>query len=812
MANENKVIVEIEVDSKDAQKAIESFSSGSIKSMKDAEKANKGFADSFKTFGAPVAAATAAFELGFAAINKVIATFSRAIDEAVQDQKQFLQIQTALQGSGDASKEATQSIVDFADALEDATGVGDELAKQLFINAKAFGISNEEAKKLTKASIDYAAATGVDVETASRQLGMTLDGTVGRIGNLGAEFRNLTEEQLKNGAAIDLIVKRYDGAAAAQIDTFGGATNGLSNAFGDLLKAIGKIITESTVIISALQGIATAVGAVSKVVSTFANGRDFNEFGKKLQLESARKFVEQSELIGTSTKEVKEQFRDLFNQTEATTSSVRRFATFGEQLANTEIGEKRIGLTGKALEEFNKQAAKAAEDLKKAREEASKFSSSILQGYGSDAEKLAQKTKDTILEITRRERLSFKEGGISHKEAYDLRLRVVEGFNTDVAKINDEARERELQKNKKALDEQVAAAQKARDKTASAGSDPVAALFKGGNTGNDFAAIGVGISSNILEGAQGAMKLVSQTIGGIADIFLPGIGGAVAGLAAQLARGPEATKIMVREFVKAIPDIVDAIAESIPVFVETFVDVMVNRGGAIRIGVAIAKAMAGVQIWENIGGKISDGFKQLDFTGARDAITQGFAQFNENITNLANNIGQAFRDAFVNIFQPLTDAMKPLTDGIQGLLSPINGLIDAIKNPGGGISKSIGDIGENPAVRAGIAIATGGISEIPGFSKGGVVYAADGFVSRGTDTVPAMLTPGEAVVPKDTTVQLAKFLSKQNTPTGSNDAMLMQILQMVSQPMVVKAEAKVNQSAFADIILQLNRQNARLSA
>jgi len=37
------------------------------------------------------------------------------------------------------------------------------------------------------------------------------------------------------------------------------------------------------------------------------------------------------------------------------------------------------------------------------------------------------------------------------------------------------------------------------------------------------------------------------------------------------------------------------------------------------------------------------------------------------------------------------------------------------------------------------------------------------------------------------------------------------ILSAVQAPIVVKTEAKVNQNAFADIILQLNRQNARLA-
>ena len=35
---------------------------------------------------------------------------------------------------------------------------------------------------------------------------------------------------------------------------------------------------------------------------------------------------------------------------------------------------------------------------------------------------------------------------------------------------------------------------------------------------------------------------------------------------------------------------------------------------------------------------------------------------------------------------------------------------------------------------------------VPGYAQGGVVYAAGGFAARGTDTIPAMLTPGEGVL------------------------------------------------------------------
>jgi hypothetical protein len=74
-----------------------------------------------------------------------------------------------------------------------------------------------------------------------------------------------------------------------------------------------------------------------------------------------------------------------------------------------------------------------------------------------------------------------------------------------------------------------------------------------------------------------------------------------------------------------------------------------------------------------------------------------------------------------------------------------------------------------------------------------------------------MLTPGEMVVPRDMVGQLGSFLDGNGTG-GKSEAILMAILQAVQQPMSVQSEVKVNQSVFADIILQLNRQNMRLSA
>ncbi len=874
MANENQVTITVAVDANEAAKLIEQFGSRAIKTIEKCEESTKSFKDSFKQFGAPVVAAQAVFQTAFAAISKTIALFSETIKEATQEQRQFLQIAAALKSTGEATDSATKSIVEFAEALEEATGVGDELAKQLFIDAKAFGISTEEAKKLTKASIDYAAATGIEAETAARQLGMTLDGTVGKLANLGFEFRNLTEEELKNGKAIDLIVQRYGGAASEQMNTFEGATKNVSNAFSDLQKGIGGIITQSPALIELLQKTAGALNFVADLVVQSG----FKKAGEIIKDEQAKKTIAQLELIGNSSKEASVQFKELFTQSDKASSSMAAFSTFGEKLANTEIGEKKIGLTGKALEEFNKQLAKT-------REETKKLSEGILGSFGSEIEKVSQKMNETITKINEQEKIGLDKGGLSQKEALKLRTLVVEDYGNNVKKIlqdiedkDSEGARKAAEAFKKSLDQRKEILQKERDKTAAAGSDPFSAIAgEEGLSVGQASAAGVGILNNILKGAEGAVTLVSKGIGQVADIFLPGIGGAVGELAGLLARGPEATKMFIKQFVEAVPDIVTAIAESAPVVVEALVDSLILKGGIVRIAAALARALSGQAIFVAIGKQIgveigaeaakpyADAAKQagedaknfqkqfaedfkrffreigpatgaallavfptiqsgLSETFARSGlvIAQGFQQFAAQLGSFFSGFTESlkgFTDVFENLgnslritFEPLTKGVQDLASSVNGLLQPIQDLISALKGGKGGgkglLSESLGGVTDFINKIPGVSAVSNAIDKIPGFAGGTDFVQGPG----GTDRVPALLTQGERVVPVDTNVALTKFLSQQSSPSGSDNAMLTQILSMVSQPMVVKTEAKVNQSAFADIILQLNRQNARLSA
>lgn len=768
---ENDVTIQINVDAKDAQAAIELFGKESVKVLKKTESQSDSFFSSIKGAAGPIAAV-------IGTIVTAYQTMSEAIDQAVQDAKLTRQIEASLRATDEASQEAVTSVLEFADAIKDATGLSDDLAKETYITAKSFGVTSDEAKKLTQAAIDLAAATGVDVETAVRQLGGTLDGSVGKVGNLGAEFRNLTTDQLKAGAAVDLVSQKFGGSAAKELDTFSGASNQLTNAFDDVLKALGKLVTESTTIISAISGIASAIKFLGDTV--FSN--PIRKINDDIKTEKIKEMISVMEDAGKQSKETSVNFASIVAETNKINQSSSNITNFGDRIKLMGQAADTAGkLTGKALEE----AQKKAKDLAA---EGQKFKEGIFSGFGTAAETEAAKAQQAILKSFELE----KKGALSSQDAYNIRLKIATDFNEKrVAEAEKSAKE-EADKLKKIADE-------ARANIEKIAANPI--VFFLNTNENDFKGAGAafaGAFDKALSGKSGAVQMISSLGGAFADTILPGIGGVVGSIIGKLAAGPEQAKAFVKEFIAAIPDIIIAIVDALPEALSGIVEKIFSPDFLQRMGLAMGKSMvfiftAGISAYAGEWGrKIAEGFQEIVLP-----VFQKFADYLANIFGPVTNAFTYVADKLAIVFDPLIKGMEALRKAIEGF------------NPFGG-----GGGGEGVGGAIGGAIES--VGKALGFSRGGIVpmYAADGaFVPRGTDTVPAMLTPGEMVIPRDMVGELGAFLAAQNGATGTSDAgALAAILSAVQAPIVVKTEAKVNQNAFADIILQLNRQNARLTA
>lgn len=174
------------------------------------------------------------------------AQFIRSITEAAAVQQDAVnQLNTSLATAGTFSAEASEGFQKLASELQAQSRFGDEVILQQAALARNYARSNEEAQDLIKVSIDLAEATGISLDSAVRNLGKTFSGLTGELGEAVPQVRGLTAEQLKAGEALRVLADRFGGAALGSIRTFSGATEQLSNTFGDFLEQLGATITQS---------------------------------------------------------------------------------------------------------------------------------------------------------------------------------------------------------------------------------------------------------------------------------------------------------------------------------------------------------------------------------------------------------------------------------------------------------------------------------------------------------------------------------------------------------------------------------------
>ena len=212
--------------------------------------------------------------------------FIRGVTEAAAQQEEAVNaLNVSLQTAGTFSQEASESFQELARSLQANSRFGDEVILQQAALARNYTRSNEEAEKLIKTSIDLSEATGISLDSAVRNLGKTLSGLTGELGEAVPIIRGLTTEQLKAGEAIDVLAQRFGGAALGATRTFSGALAQLQNTFGDFLESVGSSITQSPVIINLFNALSKTFESLTKNLSGSSNV--FDDFLKNLVINSA---------------------------------------------------------------------------------------------------------------------------------------------------------------------------------------------------------------------------------------------------------------------------------------------------------------------------------------------------------------------------------------------------------------------------------------------------------------------------------------------------------------------------------------------
>jgi hypothetical protein len=236
------------------------------------ETGHKGLKDTFASLRDVMQGPIAAGKEIINVIKDVVRVGSELYMEYAQAEKAALVFNKALEDNGTMAYEAEKRLTDYAKELQKNTIYEDDNTIALMSNLAAQGKQEEQIKKIIEAASNYASATGIDMDTAVKQLSSTLSGSARELGRQSIEIKNLTKEELEAGKAIDIVNRQYKDQAEIVGGSALGATKKLENAMGDLRETMGQVI--ATNFQPMVENIKNTVSETTRILSSSLNIAD----------------------------------------------------------------------------------------------------------------------------------------------------------------------------------------------------------------------------------------------------------------------------------------------------------------------------------------------------------------------------------------------------------------------------------------------------------------------------------------------------------------------------------------------------------
>ena len=242
------------------------------KSFGDAIKAASPQLNSFNSNLQSIAAGGGALAVAIAAAIgavKKLGQAMRATSDAFRAQNDA---ETSLKIAADNNPylngDGVKRLSEYAKELQKITELSDNEALDVMSQLANTGRSEAEIMKIMGAAADYAAATHTDLASAAMTLNATYSGMAGQLGKQHAAIKGLTEEQLKNGEAIDIVAKKYKGNA----EELANADKKALNAKKSFMEAVGEFVNPIVDIIDNL--FATTFNKGTELVKNFTHQID----------------------------------------------------------------------------------------------------------------------------------------------------------------------------------------------------------------------------------------------------------------------------------------------------------------------------------------------------------------------------------------------------------------------------------------------------------------------------------------------------------------------------------------------------------
>ena len=170
------------------------------------------------------------YGFAIALVNKSLGAFARLAMKQEDAEKRL-----ALQYG-----KSTKALLEHASALQKVTAFGDENIMGVQLAMARYTQNEDTVKALTEATLDFAAATGTDLKSASDLVSKSFGSSTNALARYGVQAKGTAGSQARLESLTANLAEMY-GGQATKIDTTSKALAQMKNALGDAGEKIGDL-------------------------------------------------------------------------------------------------------------------------------------------------------------------------------------------------------------------------------------------------------------------------------------------------------------------------------------------------------------------------------------------------------------------------------------------------------------------------------------------------------------------------------------------------------------------------------------------
>lgn len=201
---------------------------------KGAKKASKNIGGLSQKLGG-LKMSTMGAAAGFFGAGMLLSGMKSAIDLAGKQELAEKKLEVSL-------GRRSQALLDQASALQQVSTFGDEAIIEAQALIAAFVDDEDQIKAATKATLDLAAAKGMDLSAAADLVSKSLGSSTNALSRYGIEVKGAVGSSERLESLTGNLADVFGGQASAQAETMSGKMEQMKNALGDAAEAFGELL------------------------------------------------------------------------------------------------------------------------------------------------------------------------------------------------------------------------------------------------------------------------------------------------------------------------------------------------------------------------------------------------------------------------------------------------------------------------------------------------------------------------------------------------------------------------------------------